>query len=59
MLLDERVIGNLRAGRVVLRVLRVLRCHACMPDALTRITFFLTCNSFTSFSDLILPNHDE
>ncbi len=31
----KRVIGNLRAGRVVLRILRVPWCHARMPDALT------------------------
>jgi hypothetical protein len=38
--LGERVIGNLRAGLVVFRVLCVSWCHACMLDALTRITFY-------------------
>jgi hypothetical protein len=35
----ERVIGNLRAGWVVLWVLRVPWCHARKFDALNRITF--------------------
>ena len=39
-LLGERVIGNLRAGQVVLQVLRVPRCHARMVNAVTGITLF-------------------
>jgi hypothetical protein len=40
ILLGKRVIGNLRAGWVVLCVLRVPRCHARMLDAVTGITLF-------------------
>ncbi len=40
ILLGERVTGNLRAGQVVLCVLRVPRCHARMVDAVTGITLF-------------------
>jgi hypothetical protein len=35
----KRVIGNLRAGRVVLPVLRVPWCHARVLNAQARITF--------------------
>jgi hypothetical protein len=55
----KRVIGNLRAGQVVFWILHVPWCHACEFDALTRITFSDLQQLFTSFSALILLNHDE
>jgi hypothetical protein len=55
----KRIIGNLRAGWVVLRVLHVPWCHTCKLDAHARITFSRSATAFTSFSALILLNHDE
>jgi hypothetical protein len=50
----ERVTRILRAGRVVLCVLRVPRCHAHMLEMHTEIIFFRPATAFTSFSPLML-----
>ncbi len=50
----KHVTRILRAGQVVLCVLHVPRCHACMLEVHTKITFSRPATAFTRFRPVIL-----